>query len=205
MNRIELQQRLQRHFQNSVYYTGQDFNDSIQDGVDEVCAFSGCVLKSASISFVNNLTYYDFRTLLPDYIGVVAIFNSTIKRFLIPSSLRKFNQVRIDWETAPGVPYYFSPVNFRYVAIYKKPIVNNYGDMFIYYRASAPTLSDSTTIPIPEDHIDALESYNKADLWEQNQEFTKAGNELKAYINMLNQLRTYMSKKDPDRLPSLKG
>jgi hypothetical protein len=204
MNRVQLQTRLQNHFQNSVYYSGANLNDSIQDGLDEVCAFSGCLFKSATLPFVNNLTYYDLLTLLPDYIGVVAMFNAVTRRFLFPKTRRKFNQVRIDWETAGGTPWYFSPVSHRYVAIYKKPLVPNYGNFYIFYRASAPTLNDSTAIPIPDDHITCLESYCKADLWEQNQEFSKGGTELNTYIASLEQLRVYMGKKDPDRMVSLR-
>jgi len=203
--RLDVQNSIQLYLNNPAYYTTTDMNDSIQDGVDEICAFSGCIWKSATIPFVANLSYYDMLTLIPDYIGVVAIFNNTIKRWLLPQSRRKFNQDRIDWESAVGVPYYFDAVSHRYVVIYKKPGAANYGDMFVFYRAAAPTLGDLTNIPIPEDHITCLENYCITDLWEQNQEFTKGSDRLKEYIEDLQQLQVYMhSKRIPDRLPSLK-
>jgi hypothetical protein len=180
-------------------------NDSIQDGVDEICAFSGCIWASATVAFSAGKSYYDLLTALPNYIGVVAIFNNTIKRWLIPTSLRKLDQDRIDWETALGTPYYFIPVNHRYVAIYKKPGAAGYGNMFVFYRAAAPILADGTNIPIPDDHLTCLENYCVTDLFEQNQEFTKGGDRLEAYIKDLEQLRIYMhNKRMPDRLPSLK-
>lgn len=203
--RLDIQNSIQLYLNNPTYYTVGDMNDSIQDGVDEICAFSGCIWKSATIPFVAGLSYYDLLTLIPDYIGVVAIFNNTIKRWLLPQSRRKFNQDRIDWESAVGVPYYFDVVSHRYAVIYKKPGAANYGDMFVFYRAAAPTLGDLINIPIPEDHLTALENYCVADLWEQNQEFTKGTERLKEYIEDLQQLQVYMhSKRIPDRLPSLK-
>ena len=204
MTRVDMQGRLQNFFNNSVYYTTDDLNASIQDGLDEVAAFSGCVFNSAVLPFINNKTYYDMLTLLPDYIGVIAIFNSTIRRWLLPTSIRKLDQDRIDWETALGVPYYFVPVTHRYVAIYKKPGTVNYGNMYVFYRASAPLLCDSDTIPIPDDHIQALENYSRTDLWEQNQEWGKAGQELGSYRNTLDLLKTWMNRRNSERTMSLR-
>lgn len=203
--RVDVTNRLKLHFQNNVYYTSIDFNDSIQDGLDEIVPFTGCVYGSVTLPFVNNLTYYDLLTMIPNYVGVIAIFNNVIKRFLIPTSITKLDQDRIDWECCAGTPYYFCPVNHRYVAIYKKPITDAYGDMFIYYRASAPLLNDATIIPIPEDHVYALEAYATCDLLEQNQEFTKASKMLKTYQSNLEELHLYMrNKRNPDRVKSLR-
>jgi hypothetical protein len=205
MNRIDMATRLQNYFNNPIYYTGIDLNDSIQDGLDEVVAFSGCVYNSATVPFQANLTYYNMRQLLPDYLGVIAIFNNVIKRWLLPTSLRKLNQDRIDWECVGGTPYYFSAVNHRFVAIYRKPLVSAYGNMFIYYRATAPLLNDQTLIPIPDDHLTTLENYSIADLLEQQQEWSKAGERLETYMKDLEQLRVYMrNKRDPERMMSLR-
>ena len=193
--RLQIQQRLQYQLQNPTYYQTYDFNNSIQDGTDEICAYTGCIYNSASIPFTQNTTYYDLPSILPDYIGVVAIFNSVINRWMWPQSIKKFWQSRIDWSAVGGTPYYFAPVSYRYVAIYYKPLVTNYGNMFIYYRAAAPELTDSTNIPIPDDHITALESYCTQDLWEQNQEWQKAGNYQKSYVEQLDKLRVYMRNK----------
>ena len=205
MNRDQVRTNLQHHFNNTVYYDDQSLNDSIQDGLDEICAFTGCVYKSATIPFSQYTTYYDMLTLLPDYIGLVAMFNQTIRRWMIPSSLKKFWQDRIDWDTAYGTPYYFSPVSHRYVAIYKKPSIPTYGNMIVFYRAAAPTLSDTTPIPIPDEHITALETYCITDLWEQAQEFAKASIGLQAYQDNLENLRVLMrSQRNRDRYQSLK-
>jgi hypothetical protein len=204
VNRSELRGRLQNHFNNTVYYTQEDLDDSIQDGIDEVCAFSGCIFKSAQLPITNGTTYYDLLTLLPDYIGVVAIFNKAINRWLIPSSIRKFEQDRPDWDSIYGTPTQFCPINHRYVALYRKPSSDDYGNMVVLYRAAAPILSDELTIPIPDDH-DALENYVITDLWEQAQEWDKSSTALKTYIESLDALRVLIqNKRNSDRLMSLK-
>lgn len=205
MTRVDLQTRLQNVFQNPNYYDVQALNDSIQDGMDEVAAFTGCIYASASLPFVENVSYYDMLTLLPNYIGVVAIFNAVINRWLIPTSEKHLDQVRIDWESAYGTPYYFYPKNHRYVAIYKKPGTIGYGNMYVYYMASAPLLNDQTQIPIPDDHIVALESYCIKDLWEQQQEFGKASEYTDTYATNLESLRVYMrNRRNSDRQVSLR-
>lgn len=205
MTRVDLQVRLQNHFNNPTYYDTQSMNDSIQDGMDEVGAFTGVIYASATLPFTNNVTYYDMLTLLPNYIGVYAIFNAVINRWLIPTSVKHLDQVRIDWESAYGTPYYFVPINHRYVAIYKKPNGINYGNMYVYYIASSPLLSDGTEIPIPDDHITALESYCIRDLWEQQQEFSKSSDYMQTYLTNLETLRVYIkNRRNSDRQVSLR-
>jgi hypothetical protein len=203
--RLDVARKLNNQFNNPTYYTTDDLNASLQDGVDEVCAVSGCIYKSASLPFTQYTTYYDMLTLLPDYIGIVAMWNNVIKRWMFPTSLRKLNMQREDWDSAYGTPYYFCPITHRYVAIWLKPGVTNYGQMFVFYRAAAPALTDTTQIPIPDEHITALELYSITDLWEQAQEWGKASDSLQDYLKNLEALRTLMrNKRDPDRGMQLK-
>lgn len=205
MNRIDEQARVNNFFQNTIFYDTQSVNDAIQDGVDEICAFTGCVYKSATLVFDQYRTYYDMLSRFPDYIGVIALFNKTINRWMFPQSMKKFNQVRIDWDTAYGTPYYFCPINHRYVAIYKKPGSANYGSFVIFYRAAAPILNNTTPIPIPDDHITALDSYAIVDLWEQQQEWGKAEEWMQTYEADLEKLRILMrNQRNRDRYMSLR-
>lgn len=205
MTRVELQARLQNYFNNSTYWDIPSMNDVIQDGIDEVMAFSGAGYNSAVIPFQKNLTYYDMLTICPDYIGVYAIFNRVMNRWMFPTSLRKLDNVRQDWEASQGTPYYFVPISHRYVAIWMHPSVPNYGNMFMLYRSSAPTLFDNTQIPLPEDHITTLEQFSIQEMWEMQQEFTKAGIMMPQYEKNLAELTTYMrEKQNPGRTQSLK-
>lgn len=207
MTRVDLQARLMNYFnQNNIYYDVPTMNDVIQDGLDEVFAFSGCGYNSAVLPFIPNKTYYDMLTLFPDYLGVYAIFNRTMNRWMFPTSLRKLDNVRIDWETTIGTPYYFVPVSHRYLAIWMKPSAPTYGNMFILYRSSAPTIFDNTQIPIPDDHIQSLENFCITEMFEMQQEFTKAGLMLPQYQKDLDLLTTYMrEKQNPSRAQNLKG
>lgn len=206
MTRVELQARLQNYYNNFSYYTPDTMNDCIQDGIDEVFAFTGVGYNSAVIPFQPNLTYYDMLSICPDYLGVYAIFNRGMNRWMLPTSLRKLDNVRIDWEASNGTPQYFVPISHRYVAIWMKPSSLGYGNMYMLYRSSAPTLFDNTQIPIPEDHITALEQYCIQDMWEMQQEFTKAQEMMPEYEANLEQLRVFIrNKRDPDRQQSLKG
>lgn len=200
----QLATQVTNYFNNPTYFTSDDVNASIQDGYDEIGAFSGLFLKSATIPFVANLSYYDMLTILGDYIGVVAIFNNSIKRWMSPGSLIRFDRDRIDWESAAGVPYFYSVVNHRYMAIYKKPIVNNYGFMYIFYRATSPLLGSLDNFAIPDDYIESERAYVLSDLWAQNQEWTKATNKFEEYKRSLNQLKLWIhSQRDPDRVSML--
>lgn len=204
MNQSDISARIQNYFNNPTYYTSDDINASIQDGYDEVGAFSGLFLKSAIVPFQANLSYYDMLSLLPDYLGVMAIFNSAIKRWMTPSNILRFDRDRIDWETALGVPYFFSVVNHRYMAIYKKPAVVGYGSMYVFYHASSPTLGPSDEVAIPFDYFNTLEDYILTDLWAQNQEWVKAMDHKESYVNNLQELKTYLkSQRNPDRISML--
>lgn len=205
MTRTEQEIRLRNYFENNDYYASLDFLWSIQDGYDEVIAFSGCIVKAVVLPFTANLTYYDLLTLIPDYIGVISIFNTVTKRWMSPTGERKLDKLRPDWETCFGTPELFFPVNHRFLAIYRKPSTV-YGNFYIYYIASAQTIGPTDLIQIPSDYVNALEDYCITDLQEQAQEFTKAMTRFTSYTDNLSQLQRWAkSARQPDRLPNLRG
>jgi len=206
MTRTDQEIRLRNYFENNDYYSSFDMLNSIQDGYDEVISFSGCIVKAVVLPFVNGLTYYDLLTLLPDYIGVISIYNTLTNRWMCPTSERKLDKLRPDWETCYGTPELFTPINHRYMAIYRKPNADGYGNFYIYYIASAPTLGPTDLIQIPTDYVNALEDYCITDLQEQAQEFTKALTRFSSYQENLAQLQRWAkSSRQPDRLPNLRG
>jgi hypothetical protein len=205
MTRTEQEQRLRNYFENNDYYASLDFSYTIQDGYDEVIAFSGCIVKAAVLPFVADLTYYDLLTLLPDYLGLISLYNTVTNRWMCPTGERKLDKLRPDWETCYGTPELFYPVNHRFMAIYRKPSTT-YGNFYIYYIASAPTLAAGDEIQIPTDYLCALEDYCITDLQEQAQEFTKALARFTSYTEQLSLLQRWAkSMRQPDRLPNLRG
>lgn len=206
MTRGELQTRLRTFFENDTYYTSGDFNNSIQDAYDEAAAVTGCIVKAVAIDFTANLSYYDLRTLIPDLIGVIAVFNRTTKLWMYPESTNRWDQDREDWETCIGTPEQFSVISFRYMAIYKKPGSAGYGQMYIFYVASAPTLaSDDDVLQLDECFIQVLENYVQVDLLEQGQEWIKAQTMFGEYQARLQELRVWVNaNRNPGRVPGLK-
>lgn len=206
MTRAELRTRLKLYHENTTYYTDTDFNNSIQDGYDEVAAFSGCILKATTTPFVKDLTYYDMRALIPDYIGVISLFNPLTKWWLQPSSIEKWEQEDDNWECLYGTPDEFTPVSHRYVAITRKPSALAYGDMWVFYIASAPTLGDSDTlVGIPDEYM-PVEDYVITDLYEMQQEWTKAIGQFKSYVENGDTFTKWMqNNRSVDRIKGLKG
>jgi len=202
--RADLEIRLRNYFENNTYYSSEDFLNSIQDGYDETVAFSGVNVKATTLTIQPNLSYYDFRTLIPDYLGLIALFNSVTRRWMIPTSVRKLDKIRPDWETCLGTPEYFVPITFRYLALFRKPAAT-YGDMYVFYVATAPTIGQDDEIIIPADYQNALSDYCITDLLEQQQEFSKAMTRFKSYVDNLKELQRWAkAQRIPDRMPSLK-
>lgn len=184
-----------------VFYTPEDLTDSIQDCYEEVTAFSGCIIKATTVQFQTGKVYYDFVSLIPDYLAVVAIFNSQTKRWMYPVSLRQLREIRYDWELAIGNPFAFWPVNFRYIAVYPRANNSN-GKFFVFYRAIG--LSTDPLLNIPDEHQQVLEDYVTADLLEQAEEFSKASRYFSSYMSGLSNLkRTCRQIRLPDKTNEL--
>jgi hypothetical protein len=204
VTKAELIARVQLQLNNPEYFTDQNISDSLQDGLDEIVPFTGLSLLSASIPFQNNLTYYDLQSLLPNFLAIYAVYNRTTKRWMYPNSLRRFDADRIDWETATGTPYFFCPISYRYMAIYKKPVVDNYGDMWVWYVGTAESIDNSGPLIPNTLRTEVLEAYTFMDLNEQNQEWTKAGTFFNTYQAKLQELRTFIQNgRLPDRIMHL--
>jgi hypothetical protein len=200
MTRTELKNRLKINFdQNSIYYTETDLDDSIQDGYDEIVAYAGVIHKATTISFTEDVSYYDFGSLISDFFALVALWNNHTQRWMFPSSFRLLDKFRDDWETVYGTPEYFVPINHRWVTVYKKPSAAGYGDMYVFYKASADTLNDESDLDIPLEHQRVLERYVTGDLHEQAEEWVKAQREFGLYVEGLGDLKTHvMNHRVPD-------
>jgi hypothetical protein len=189
MTRDQITNRVQKNLNDEgVFYSSDDLNDSIQDGYAEVAAVTGCIFKGTTVNLTANLSYYDFGSLIPDYLGVTAIFNPTTKRWLSPTNLRLLEDLRDDWELATGNPFLFWPVNFRFVAIYPRVTISS-GTLYVFYRATADVLAGITIPQIPEEHQSILENYVTCDLQEQAEEFSKASLEFNSYVAGLKDLK----------------
>jgi len=162
-----------------TFYSAAAINDSIQDAYARLVAEFGLIEKQTSVSFTSNLTYYDFSSLIPDFLAVTSIFNLNTKMWLDPVSTLFMDQLRWDWEIAVGTPQWFIPINFRLVAV-TPHYSSATGTMLVFYKAQAPILGANDIIQIPDEYLGILESMATADGLEQSREFVKAQKYLKS-------------------------
>lgn len=208
--RVEISSKIRQFLNDAGYfYNDSDINDSLQDGYDEVAALSGCIEKIVPISFTVNTIYYDLSTLIPDYLSVVGIWNRRVKRWMAPASVRQLDQMSDKWETTTGEPYIFSPINYRYIAIF--PAISAVGTvannkMYVVYKAAAETMAAASEPAIPlaiQEEI--LMSYTNMDMFEQAEEWTKAQKSFAGYLEKHDELKRLISKRDSERLIRLGG
>lgn len=183
------------------FYSSGDLNDSIQDGYDDVAAFTGCITKiSGNINWGNNQPYYDLRSIISDFFAVVAVFNNNTNQFLLPVSSRKvFQRWKENWELWAGQSQYFTPISPTQIAVAPR-LATGSGNFYVIYKATANTLASNTTPTILPHFQVLLENYSTADLLEQKQEFKKAGQFWEDYFKEVRNYKDAMADlAKPDR------
>ena len=177
--RAQIRAILQTNLAESGLSSGQfqtyELNDSIQDAYNEIVKSSYCIIKSATINFINNCTYYDFVSLgVTDYMGTIGIFNNNTNWWLRDDiQLRDYQRLRRDWEQWQGNSQFWAGHSYKYVALAPK-LLTAYGSMLLWYWASAPTLNENDTPLIATDMQKLIEWYCMADLLDGADEPTKA-------------------------------
>ncbi len=158
--------------QGVTFFTYIDILESIQDGYDDIAAVTGCIQRDAIITLDADTTYHDFLGLVPDFLGLVAVYNLTTNRWVEFQQLKGYDRIRIDWETWQGSQCEFGAIsNFRYVCL----IPRSSSQLQVFYRATAPKLlTDSDTFLIHLDEQTLLEQYATADLLDSAEEYNKA-------------------------------
>jgi hypothetical protein len=184
-----------------TFYSDENLNDSIQDAYDDVACLCKCITKSVTLSWIPNLSYYDFVVdcNVSDYMGTIGIFNNVTNRWLRDDlTLRHFDGLRIDWENWSGTPEFWTSSDPKRIAIAAKypgsasrtgafasdrfttaffvdSAVTSVGTFSLLYCAVAPTLTADTDTPlIATDMQYLLEYYVTADMLETAEEFIKA-------------------------------
>lgn len=159
---------------NPKSYSVSDIDDSFQDAYDDIISRTQCLIKKTTLNWAADLSYYDFRSLVSDYMAVVAIFNNVNRRWLEDDkNTRNFDQMRIDWEIANGSPTNWTALNFKYTAVFPR-YASAAGTFDLYYWATAPVIVDAATPLIATDMQHLLEEYSTEDLLEQFEEYVSA-------------------------------
>ena len=191
MTRDQITAKVQKNLENvgASFFTPNQVNASIQDAYDDVCAYCGQIEKSVKISFQSGLVHYNMRSLVSDFIAVVAVYNYNNKRWLVPSNDKELDQLRWDWEKWSGTPIWFFPKDFQYMTICPRLDVGS-GSMEVFYRAQGATLAGSDVPLIKSNAVKLLEFYATGDLLESVKEYTKAEIWLSQYEELRERYKT---------------
>jgi len=157
----------------NFYKLADDIYPSIQDGYDLIAALCETIENSATLSFQSDKVYYNFKSLIPNYLRIFGIYNNNTNRWMTPCTLMDLFRMRDDWECASGEPYMFMPIDWQNVAIFPSQ-PTGVGNMTVLYKATAQTLGINDTPEIPLSEHNALEYYATDDLLDQAQEWVKA-------------------------------
>ena len=166
----------------SIHWSNADLTNAVQDAYDETICMSQCLIKKTTLSFQDNLNYYDFLNLpdfpniyISDFMATTAIFNNNTNLWLLDNKvLKDFDRDRLDWENWTGEAIWWVPCNDskKNAFVPKQPIAT--GNFDIYYWAQAPTVVDSETPLVPVDFHSLIELHATGALLELAREFTKA-------------------------------
>jgi len=177
-------------------FTDPDINQAIQDAYNEIVARTQCILKKVTLNWADCPTgnYFDFLFDLgvADFMATVAIYNNNSKLWLRDDvSYRDLTRIRADWEIWRGQPNFWVPHSLRRTLIV--PILESpTGTFDLWYWAFAPVLGDfddQTPLLLPTD-LNLPELYTVYDLLESVQEFGKAQNWNKEYLEELETYKT---------------
>ena len=154
------------------FYSEDDINQSIQDGYNIFAAFTGAILKTATIAKIGS-PYLKVTDTIPDFMYLVGLWNYETKSWLEPTTRKYLDNLRWDWELWNGEPFFVCPLDFYRLAMVPALEVPT-GNLLMVYRAKANTLSDNITPVIPKEVESILVQYATADSLEQSREFNKA-------------------------------
>lgn len=188
-----------------TYYSSDDIFDSMQDGYDEITVIAQQIEKMVVLPVQDDLVYYNFYELIPDYIRPFAIWLTSPERWISQRGFEFISKkIRNDWEKGRGNPRSYMVRNFQYVAIYPR-LKTGVGNFEVFYKAKAPAIELGDTPIIPTEFSRILNYYCLADLLEQSEEFTKALMHLQKYQDILNSLMTHVEQRSqPDRINVLR-
>lgn len=188
-----------------TFYSNIDINDSIQDGYNFTVGIAQPIERlTSNILFENKKVYYDLSIILSRYIRPMAIYNRNIDRWLDFKDLLFLDSLRTDWELTRGESYYVVVLDHKQVALNPTLVIAS-GGMDIFYKASAETLTETSTPEIPETYETILEEYATADLLEQAEEYEKAKIFWDKFYNKLKDLKLDVEKRSlPDRIYMLR-
>jgi len=206
MTRTDLISRIRLELEDEgiSYYTSQDVNDSLQDGIDEIVSLTLPSEKVVNVNFVANKVYYNLYNSINDYLLPLAIFNNNTNRWLDFKSIKWLQERDDEWEKSNGEPEVFALLDYQWVCLYPH-VTSAVGTFDLYYKFRSPRLGDSTPIEVLEFDEQILTTYVVMDLLEQAEEFTKASARADTYFRKLESIQRIVEGRSlPDRIQVLR-
>ncbi len=188
------------------FYTNEDLNNAIQECYTQYALETRVIEKKVTLNFQDDLVYYNFKSLVPDFLYIIAIYNNNTRSWLLGKDTLWLDGIRMDWETMTGNARWLSIINPEIVALVPT-LETAVGDFTLYYTATAPILtSDSEVLTVFNDSDKAFISYANFYLMLQAREFTKAKLALQGYREEINKIKLLMQSRGlPTRRYGLKG
>jgi hypothetical protein len=170
------------------YYTLSDVNESITDSYNRIAVVTGCLTKAVLVTPQLNC-YWDVKSVVPDYLYPVGIYNYNTNCWLEGRYCKSFDQFRWDWELWLGEPEWFAPVDYRRLALVPHQVNPSSQQFLLIYRAVPPVLDDSYQFPIIQPLQNVFVHYCLGDLLEQAKEYQKASPNWEAYKRYILEVR----------------
>ena len=182
------------------YYSAQDMDDCFADTYDDIVCQTLPFEKDVDISLVGNRVFYDFYSIIPDYIFPLAIFHQDQNRWLTQKSERYLETINPRWEQRHGNPIHFVIIDYQYVGIYPHPSEST-GTLTVYYKYRPPVHVDASSVVLSSHNDLMFTNGMTEDLLAQSGEFQKASDYFKEYMLGLQKESSLIEgRSSPDRV-----
>jgi hypothetical protein len=174
--KTEVYRRLRVDSTTPVWYSEDDVEDSLNEGLEEMSDATEWCEDYSIVSLLSNLQYYDLRTDVPDTIlAPKRAFNITTNRWLTPTDIRDMDfQTYVRWEEVTGEPERLIMRGLWWMGFW--PIKNSdTGKVKVYYTCLPEAMVADTDEPdFPSEFQIGIIMYAMADLLAQDRETKKA-------------------------------
>jgi hypothetical protein len=146
MTRADIRNDVRTNIEDTgTFWTDTELNRAIQECYNMYAVCTKCIEKQVNLNFTTDLVYYDFISLVPDFLQINGIFIPGLKRWLVGKSREYLDKACRGWEKTSGTPFYYCIVNHKRVGITPRFIASTTYSMVLHYSATAPILTDDTT------------------------------------------------------------
>ncbi|RPJ54954.1 MAG: hypothetical protein EHM23_27670 [Acidobacteria bacterium] len=190
-----------------VYWSAQDVEDSLNEGLETISEASEFYETNTTVSLQANQTYYDLKDLAGDgFLRVTRVWNTQTSRWLAPTDVRKLDGAYRQWEKNTGEPQKWFVRGLWHLGVWPKADATS-GTVKVYHRSLPAALSATTDTPaFQREFHQGLVRYAAYDLLAQDGETRKALTQYEQYLGFENRLKAYVGGRiSVDRIGGFRG